>query len=303
MPGSELQTNTRAISRLLILIAGIILVASSWFWWHNVQMSANNVFWGMIDNNLSTSGVTRHIVQSTTDKSLDQYIREQFGALNASESLITLKQTDSSGQSSVQTDTIGTVDNDYSKYISISTPEKSAKGQPIETSNVVGIWGKSADTQQGQKSVAKYFQQSILTIIPFGNFNQEQRQNLIDQMHSHNIYDFSVANAKSQKMNGRAVFVYQVDIAPASYVQLMQQYVKYLGLGDIGLDPSTYAGSPALKAEITVDKLSRQLVKISYPGSGQSETLVDQNLDQPIVLPTKTIPISELQAKIQKIVQ
>lgn len=261
-------------------------------------MSPNNVFWGMIDNSLSTASVTRHLTQKTTDKSLDQYIREQFGAVNAVQNYVTLKQTDASGESIVKTDTIGTPDTDYSQYISITTPSKTKDGKAINAANVLGVWGKS-----DKGAPAQYFQQGVLTIVPFGNFNQEQKRSLIAQMRDRNIYDVSIASAKSERQNGRAVYIYKVDIAPASYIQLMQQYTKFLGMGNIGLDPSAYAGSPALKAELTVDKISRKLVKINYPESNQSETITDQNLDQPITIPKNTIPIAELQQRLQKIVQ
>lgn len=300
MPGKSSDINKSALLRIIALIAGIIFLAAGWFWWRNIYMGANNVFWEMIDNNLSTASVTRQLTQKTADKSLDQFIREQFGAVNAAENYITLRQKDANGESIVKTVTIGTPDADYSKYISISSPSKSLDGPSLNASKVLGVWGKSTTNQAG---AANYFQQSVLTIVPFGNFTQEQKSDLINKMHSYNIYDVSISSAKSEKYNNRAVYIYNVDIAPASYVQMMQTYTKYLGIGDIGLDPSVYARSPALKAELTVDKLSRQLVKISYPESKQSVTITDQNLDQPIKIPDNTIPIAELQLRLQKIVQ
>ncbi len=290
-------------TRVIVLVAALILIVAGWFWWQNVYMSSSNVFWGMINNNLQTASVTRHTLQIGQDRTVDQLIREQFGPVNAVQTNVTLKQKSAEGDTLVKSETIGTPNNDFSRYVKISTPQKAANGKPIDTSKVTGVWGKSSDPKPNETSTAQYYRQSIVTIIPYGNFNSQQRQTLVDQMHDHQVYTYEASSVKSVKENNRSAYVYTIKIKPAAYIDLMKTYTKELGLGDLGLDPSSYANSPDLTAEITVDKLSRQIVKINYPDSGQSETVADQNLQQPITLPASTIPINELQDRIQKVSQ
>lgn len=303
MPERRPTNNTYKTTIITSVLALIILLLGISYWWTNIYTDSNNVFWGMINTNLTTNSVTRHVVLNQNGRDVDQLIRLQFGAQDASESRVTLKQKDSNGTSVIKSETIGTPNNDFSRYIFISTSQKSQAGKPLDTSKVIGYWGKSTDPPAGKNPAVQYYPQSILTIIPYGNFNQKQRQEMVNQMHTQNVYDLSGGSVKSDKQNGRAVYVYQLKVNPSAYVQLMQTYTKLLGLGDIGLDPANYAGSPPLSTEITVDKLSRQITKISYSASGQSETIVDQNIFQPVKLPTQTIPIVELQKRIQNLSQ
>ena len=295
--------NSNKTILVIVLAAVVILAGSGYLWWKNVAMSPNNVFWGMIDNNLSTASITRHIVQTSSDKSIDQYIREQFGSVNATQGNVALSQIDSTGKSIINSQTIGTPTNDYSRYVGITTPKKTAKGQTLNTSSVLGIWGKSSDVKAGQTPNAQYFQQSVLTLVPYGNFTLAQRQNLVEQIHNKNVYEFTASDVKSSTVNGRPAYVYSVNINPSAYIELMLVYAKELGLGDIGLDPANYADSPALNTEITVDKMSKQVLQVSYPSTGQAEKVVDQNLEQPISVPENTIPIAELQDRVNKITQ
>lgn len=303
MPVTKVTPNTKKTSLIIIVISVAILILSVWFWWSSVYLSSNNVFWGMIENNLVTNSVTRHIVQDLNGQKVDQFIRLQFGSVNASQSRVVLEQSDSNGKNIVKSETIGTPKNDFSRYIGINTTQKNSAGKPLDTKSIIGIWGKSADPKVGQEPAVQYFRQSILAIVPYGMFSQSQRDKLISQMQSKNVYDISSGSVKSQNQNGRAVFVYQIKLNPSAYVQLMQTYTSVLGLGDIGLDPSSYANSPPLKLELTVDKISRQVTKIDYPDSGQTESIVDQNIFQPITIPVQTIPIDDLQKRLQSLSQ
>jgi len=303
MPAGSKPKNVTSATRFIVIIAALILFVAGWFWYQKIHMSPNNVFWGMMNNNLVTSSVTRQTLENSQDRSVEQLIREQFGSVNAVATSVTLKQKTNDGNSIVKSQTIGTPDTDYSRYIKISTPQKDSKGKPIDTSKVVGIWGKTSDPKPNQASSAQYYKQSIMTIIPYGNFNSLQRKTLVDQMHDHSVYTYDTGSVKTVKVNNRSAYVYTVKIKPAAYIDLMKTYAKELGLGDLGLDPASYANSPDLTAELTIDKLSRQIVKINYPDAGQSENVIDQNLEQPISLPSKTISINELQDRIQKVSQ
>ena len=284
----------------MIALAALV-VLSGWLWWEKVYMNPTRVFWSMMSNNLATDSVVRHTHQTQSGQTSDEYIQIAFGAVNASRSVTTLSQNDAAGPTTVVSETIGTPTNDYSRYISIKTTQKSSTGKLPDTSKVVGIWGKTPDAPAGQKPSLQYFQQGVLGIVPFANLTNTQRSDLVKIMRDDNVYDIAAGAPKRTKVGKRAAYVYSVNINPAAYIGMLGQYAKDLGLGDIGLDPSQYAGSQPLKADFTVDKLSRQLVSISYTGTTQSETFSSQGLEQPITLPTQTIPISDLQNRVQSI--
>src|SRR3990167_8722229 len=287
----------------ITLVAILLFVVFGGVWCRNVYMSPSHVFWGMIDNNLATESVTRHVVQDQGGQTLDQYMQLQFGSSNTAHNLISVKQAGDMGENEVKSETIGTLKNDYSRYISIKTAQKTADGKPIDASKLVGIWAKTEDSKAGQPSNAQYFQQSILGIVPYANLNYQQRHELIKLMQDKKAYDFSGEPIKREKLNGRAVYVYTVNISPKAYIEMLQKFTKYMGLDEMGLDPSQYEGAAPLKVEMTVGKLSRQLLKIKYVDGGQEETYSAQGLEQAVGLPSKPIPISELQDRIQKSMQ
>lgn len=254
-------------------------------------------------NNLATESVTRHVVQQTDAQTVDQYIQVEFGALNASRNLVTINRPEQKGQSIVTSETIGTPQNDYSRYINIQTPQTNAQGKPIDASKIVGIWGKTDSPITGQPVLTQYLQQGVLGIVPFANLSGPQRQSLIKLMQDKGVYDISSEKPKHSQTNNRAVYVYSVAIKPKPYIEMIEAFTKALGLTTPQLDANSYAGSQPLQVQFTVDKLSRQLVKINYKQGGQEESFSAQGLEQPITLPTKTIPIGELQKRVQQSLQ
>lgn len=294
--------NTTTAQRIT-LVAVVLFVIFGGVWCRNIYMSPRNVFWGMIDNNLATESVTRHVVQEQGGQTLDQYMQLQFGSSNSAHNLISVKQSGDTGENEVKSETIGTPKNDYSRYVSIKTPQKTAEGKPIDTSKLVNVWAKTDDSKAGQPSSAQYFQQSILGIVPYANLNYQQRRELIKLMQDKKAYDFTAEQPKTSKVEGKVVYIYTVSISPKAYIEMLQKFTKFMGLKDVELDPGQYEGAPPLKVEMTVGKLSRQLLKIKYVDGGQEETYSAQGLEQAVTLPSKTIPISELQDRIQKSMQ
>ncbi len=300
MPKIESETlaiNKNSLIRILTLVAVLIFVLSGWFWWHNVYMSPDNVFWDMINNNLATTSVTKHVLQTNQAQSLDQYIQLQFGATNSVHSLVTLKQGQGSATATIKSETIGTPKTDYNRYVSIDSQQTNSKGLPINSSNVVGVWAKA---DSNPYNGPQYFRQGLFDIMPFANLDSAARKQIIQLIRDKKVYNISATPAKTSRINGRQVFVYSASVNPAAYVEVIVQIAKSIGLGDIGLDATQYQNSPNLNLQIYVDKLSRQLIKISYPSTGQEETYSSQGLENPIIEPTNTISVTELQNRIQQ---
>lgn len=296
----DAKTNNRSLSRLIVFLGVFIMIVSVWLWWTKVHNSPNNVFWGMISNNLATPGITRHVVQKSSADSLDQYIQLEFGSVNAVHTRATLTQTDSSGKTVVKSETIGTPTTDFNRYLKIETPQKNKQNKPIDTSNVIDVWAKT--DQSKNLAPTSNFSQSVFTIVPYGNLGYDARNSLVDYIKDNDVYDMSKP-AQSIQHNGRSAYIYYIDVDPVAYIKSLEKYAKAMGLGNVGLDADMYANSPALKVELTVDKLSRQLTKIYYPDSQQEETFMSQGLQPQTILPDKTVTVEELQKRIQSIQQ
>lgn len=296
----KVSISKRAATMWIFALAAVIFAISGFVWWRSVYMSSTNVFWGMIENNLATSSITKNIVQKSEQQSLNQYLQVSFGQTNAAHGLISINQNQGDVKTSVKTETIGTTTTDYNRYLDINTGA-SKDGKKVDTSTVEGVWAK-ADKSAGQDS-AQYFRQSILGIVPTANLGYKDRQETIKLIKDKKVYDFSSGSIKSQKVDGKDAYVYEVSINATAYIEIMQKVTKLMGVGDMGLDASQYAGSPAVKAEFTIGKLSRQLMRVKYSSTGQEETYNGQGIEVTINEPTKTISLSELQERIQKVLQ
>lgn len=296
---------TRRQTNAVVIVAGIVILAiGGWLWWQNIYSTPERVFWGTISNNLVTTGVTKHILPSSqgSGTTVDQYTRLSFGAQNMVRSQSILTQVGDTSKSTVVTETAGTVDNDYARYLSIKTDQKGANGKPLDFTKIQGIWGKSADATAGQPSSASYFREAILGLVPFAHFDATTRSQVIGYMHTNDVYNVDFSKTQKTKQNGKSAYVYTVNIMPKAYAALLVDLNKRLGLGPLnGLDPSSYEGAAPIKTEFTIDKNARQLISVKYLSNNQEEDYSGYGLSVPFTLPTQTVPISELQNRIQSI--
>jgi hypothetical protein len=287
-----------ASGKRLFIVGMLLLAVAAFFWWTKVFNNPKNVFWGMLENSLATSSVTRISSEQTPDGSFTQLIRLQTGAVNASES----REITTQGGTTVVKENIGTPADDLVRYASIDTVQTSATGNQLEFAGVEGVWGVAPTTGTGSSPQAQYFTKGILSMVLFGSLPAGDRSDLVKLMREKNVYKVSYADVKKTRQSGHSVYEYNVKVNLADYFTLFQAYVKKMGLADVpGTDPNQYASSPDTELKFKIDKNSRQLLEIEYVSSGQIATFSDHGLTKPIVLPKYTIPISELQTRIQQL--
>src|SRR3989338_1688200 len=111
MPKTQemLTINKRTATKWFVGVLVLIIFGFGWMWW-------------------------RANYQSQQGSSTDQYTQVQFGKLSASHGLSTVKQQGNS----VSSETIGTKYNDYSRYLSIQTAQKTSAGKSVDTSKFTG---------------------------------------------------------------------------------------------------------------------------------------------------------------------
>lgn len=287
---------------LSIVLAGLLLlVLATVLWWHFIYQSPRHVFEGMLQNNLRVSSVTKYEKTTSGGQSAEQYVRLQLSGTNAAQWLVTIKQPGLK----VTTESIGTPTAGYVRYVSASSSKKNANGKTTDFSPVLNIWGK-ADAKD-KSSLTQLFSQSVLDIgtvpaPPIGNVSPEQQQNILQFMQSQGIFAPNYQTMKRTTIDGRKIYVYEVSIKLEPYVKMMQVFANNIGLHELdSLDPTQYQSAQPIQITMNVDAASHQLQQISYPRSGFSETYSDYGLTTPITIPSKTIPASELQAKLQKL--
>lgn len=282
--------------QVLGLVLILILAALGW-WGFRSYTAPQHVFEGMIRNNLSTNGVIRHSSSTSGSQKVDQYLQLSFVGPMTARNVATVSQDAEGTKSKVTTETIGTLTADYSRYVSVETTQKNADGKLPDFSQVKNVWGKTEDV-----SSLQYLNQGVLGIIPFGNINGSSKQELVRQFVA--AYEVDYGKVKQEVVNGRKSWVYPVKLHTDKYVTAVKSLSKQLGAGDQpSLDPRAYQQSPPINLTIAVDKLSRQLVQVTYTDAKQKEDYSSYGITAPIALPTKTVPFADLQKQLQEIVQ
>lgn len=268
------------------------MIASSILWLQVVYKSPENVFNGMIRNNFATAGFTRHVESNEEGLQANELAQLQTGGENTVRTKTTLKQ----GEDTVTTDAISTASAEFVRYLAIDTSRKSPEGKQLNFSKAVGVWGKNDTSGQGQS-----FSQLLLGVMPMGNVPPETREKLQDFMDKHTVFSVNYDTVKQEKVNGREVYTYEVQLLPQTYVEMLKIYGEGVGLGDqvAQLDPANYVDAKPTDLTVSVDILSRHVVALDYPGNpARKEAYSGYGIVKNIELPKKTIPMQELQKRL-----
>lgn len=287
-------------STALVAGAGVILLLCL-IWWNFVLQNPTRVWHDMLRNNLTTSSVTKHITGKSGYQSIDQYIRFQLGSTNASDWLVIAKQAQNSN---VTTESIGTPNAGYVRYVEINSPRVSNQGKPYDFSSVTNIWGKSTDSTS---TLGQLYSQSLLNLNtapmpPVGNLPYDKRQVILRYIEKQQVLVPNYTTMKRATLNGHRVYVYDVSVKLAPYLLVMQAFAKDLGLHDLdNIDATQYLNAKPVTLQFSVDSKTHLLLKVAYPSAKYSETYENYGLLTPISIPARTIPVEKLQSNLQKL--
>ncbi len=295
-PKQVITLTIRPSQTISMIVAGVILFAVfSVLWVQKIYNGPQQVFWGMVQNNLRTSGVTKRSVSDQGGQKVDQYTQLSFVDPIASRSYVDLSQGGGENSTAVKSETIGTKTADYSRYITIRTNQKSQDGKSMNFDTVQGVWGKT-----DQIGSTQYYRQAALGLLVFANLDRDSATKITKTIRDQQILVADYSKTKSDTINGKHVWTYAVKLDIAKYITVLKENAKILPIGNIDeLDPEQYKSNPPVDLKISVGKYSRQIVQTETP-DGQKEDYLAYGLKTPIVLPEKTIPISELQKRLQQ---
>lgn len=294
----QVRTESK-LTRILILLGLLLFVGAGAAWWTSVGSNPRNVFYDMLDNSMKTRSIGRHVVQDNGSQKLEQRSHLITGQTAQVNSLTTLSQ---GAGTSVKTQSIGTPTEDFVRYVAIETDQLGASGQPLNFDNVIGVWGKSTPAEQGEGTRGELFGENVLGVIPIGFVPYERRVELIKLIDEQNVYDIDYSKTKREVVNGRPQYTYDVVVKSDKYITMLKEFAKSVGLTQLeSLDPSSFADAEPFQFSMTVDILSRQLVSVAFTGSARTEVYSSHGHETSVTLPDQTIPIDELQARLQNI--
>lgn len=276
-------------------VAVAVVLLAGWGVWR-WQQNPSRAFWDMLSNNLATPGVTRVVNQSSQGLDVSQYTQTNFGAQPSARALTVFKQNGGL----IATEEISNSSQDLVRYQKIVTTKKNAAGKPLDVSSVVGKWAELKPGSQFSSSVTSgLFDQSLLGILPIANLNSADRNHLLAYMHDNAVFSFDAGRVKTVTSQGHRAYQYDVQVQPAAYVGLMQQFGRLIGAtGYEQVDPNEFSGASKIALTVTVDSLSHTLLEIDQPASGRTERYESFGTTLQPALPHATLTTTELEQRI-----
>ena len=268
-----------------------MLIGAGILWWTSVynRPSAEQLFWGMLNQSLKTQSVT---IESDQQKDngvlMHTVLRYQLGGTNRAQSLVTYTQ----GATEVRDESLSTPTADYVQYVSIKTDSTGKDGKPLDFSRVLHVWAKQDGEAQG-------FSQALFdNIVLHADLTPGQRNQLLNQMRTENVYELvGKPTKRTNAQTGRLEYVYNVKVQGIPYMHLVKVFAQQVGMHTYdNMDPNLYSGQRSFTATLVVDVRSRHLVSVedngqavqSYSGFGIPVT---------VPIPSHPIPQTELQKR------
>jgi hypothetical protein len=284
----------------------IVLILSGWLWWAKFYTAPTHVFWGMINNSLSTERFVTEVDHRSGHDSVKQTIHTDTQGRQA-RSYLELVQ----GNTKIKKEVVGTRAADFTRFLMVDSSQKYKNGKPLDVSSILGVWSKSDGTPQSEASASDHqlYAQAVLGVglplgsvpVPVGKVSVRERQAIVERMKSEHIYQPDYAAVKKERKNGRLLYTYDIKIQAILYIRLMQTFGALQGLDELAkVDPNTYSDTGLLSVKLTVEAVSHRLAAVD---SGQGFTLRYTSYDVPLVvsLPQKTIAASELQRRLDEL--
>jgi len=280
-----------AAGNLPAIVIGVVLVLGV-IWWaliHFVYDSPTLLFNAMLSNSLSTTGVVENLREVSGSNIINQTALVQLGGKNR----IEIYKTEVVGSSSSIVNTlIGTPSEDYTKFDNIKSAQLDDSGQPINYSQILGVWAYKTYSVNG----GQLLKDAVLNPVLIGDLNGSQKQAILSYIKSNEVYD--IVSVKKAVSDHRLRYDYEVDLDLQPYTVVLSKFGVDLGFPDAGINGSQTLVGQSTKLNIVVDAVSRQLVSISYVNSKISETFSSFGIRANIGLPAHAVTVTSVEALI-----
>ncbi len=277
-----------------IFVTVVLILFSLWFWWTKIFTSKSNVFYGMLNNSLSTLGVAKTISQEGQSGKTTQISQAQFGGRNLVNVTSDINQKSTQGDISVTTQTVSLQNEDFVRYKKIDISSKDSK--KVDFSPILNKWARTSQLEGGGGA----FSEALFGIVLTGNLPKNNRDQLMKLIHEKEVYKIDFTKTKVEKTHGRTIYTYDVEVNIGAYAELLKKYDELLGLKQMAqLQPEQYKNEAPIKVKLSVDVLGRQLVAIKYEQDGREEAFAGYGIRGDVKIPEDFVSRQELESKLQ----
>lgn len=305
-PGSKATRSEKAqvsliktiLSKSFLVVAAAVLAGGAlllvlFLWFSRVYADPENVFWGMLSNNLATSSITKELTQESGQGSTLELTQLSLTPKPTVKSVRVLSYVDETGgQNKLTLEGILTPVEEYQHYADIQRP---TAGSQRDYSEIYKLWLKNTPPESSGGSPG--FNNAVYGAMLFGNLRRPERAPIIDELRQ--AYEVDFSKAEKSIVSGRRTYTYQVTVNMRSYAVAALRYAQTLGLPVTNqINPNNYKATDQIQVEITVDVLTRQVKKVEYQGA-VNETYRGYGVPVQIALPSKTVAPEKLQKAIE----
>jgi hypothetical protein len=278
----------KAWTVIIAALVAIVIIVAGYFLYTRVYASPSRVFWAMVNNNLSTRGVTRETNQPTCLPVNAQMTNTIQYTFTPSLSVRCLTHI-SNGSANLTIESIGNVSADYERYSKVDTP-----GKAKDYSKIYGLWLKDNGSEANGP---RLYGQLLNGPVLFGYLNGPEKTRLSNDLRS--VYGVDYSKMQRQTSKGRVIYTYPVTISLRKYAEAERSYADSLGLPMTNrINPANYTANAKVKLDFSVDVFSRQLRGIGL--NGGNEVYSSYGVQGDISLPAKTVSDQVLQNAFQQ---
>ncbi|MFT4532430.1 MAG: hypothetical protein ACI9T8_000453 [Candidatus Saccharimonadales bacterium] len=293
--------NLRKLTKLITLLAVVIGLVTSWFWYQSIYMTNERRFWAAINNSMSTQSVVRTLTDGGTGNEVTQDFRFHFSPQKAIENRILLTERNATTDTKIETEGIVTPFDQFLRYSSFSSLDQ---GDLLaeDGSSLVGKWASGGETQPTEDIAKLNFVSEQVSLVIFGNFSATFRNSALQDMKDNAVYGDSLNTAKEGELDGRKTLEYGISVSLPDYVRLLQDSFHESGLGDFPpLAPENYREGSRVNGVVVIDKGTNEILVVGF--GGRTEEYGNYGVVKNIENPIPVMTIDELQSQVQSSIQ
>jgi hypothetical protein len=276
-----------AISSILVLALLIGGIA----WYYQSYSNPTNAFWGMVGNNLSVMSISKKSAQKSQQVETTTLTRVSFTPTPQIHFIKEITDNSVSPSAKLTVEAIGTPQADYQRYSKVERVLQT--GKKVDYSSIYNLWLKNPNAGGRPQLVGS----SLFGSMLFGNLPASSSEQVMSKLHKAYSPHFS----KEDSYNGRKSYDYFVDINLRAYASAVKTYATMIGLKAAAPDPNSYPISAKVTLRLSLDVLSRQLVKTEYKDvDGSTEYYSGYGISTPAEIPTQIATVDQFQRAIQK---
>lgn len=262
-------------------------------WYYLIYTNPQRIFWGMVENNLSTSSISKVSSQESGSFSSQEVVQVTFSPQLAVHNVRDITDNTQQQPTRIKLEAIGTRQADYQHYLLIDRP--AAEGQEkLDYGRVYNMWLKS------DEGGAQLLNSNLFGPVLFGRMPENIRHDLMNDLKK--AYDVNFETVKKMNLDGRRTYSFEVEVNLASYAAAAQKYARLLKLPVAEqIDPASYSEDDKTKVTIYVDALSRQVRKMHFSSANTFEDYSSYGISKKVTPPTRTVSSEQFQDAINSV--